>query len=330
MNKNSGKIIWTDKSPGENILHGQWASPAVAVLDGVPQVLFAGGDGWLYSFLARATEDGNARLLWKFDANPKTSKWELGGMGTRNSIISTPVVHEGRVYVAVGQDPEHGEGVGHLWCIDPTKRGDVSPELAYRKDDLDHPIPPKRIQAVVPEQGEVARPNPNSALVWHYSKFDLDGDGQVDDFYETMHRSCGTVAIKDNLLLTADISGLLHCLDATTGRPHWTYDMLAATWGSPLIVDNKVYIGDEDGDIAVFRLAADRSIAMQKLDREWHPINAFLNQDGNVEVPNMGNSVYSTPIVADNVLYIASRSHLFAIAAPEAQRRAAGQADTRP
>jgi hypothetical protein len=27
----------------------------------------------------------------------------------------------------------------------------------------------------------------------------------------------------------------------------------------------------------------------------------------------MGNSVYSTPIVADNVLYIANRTHLFAI-----------------
>ena len=28
---------------------------------------------------------------------------------------------------------------------------------------------------------------------------------------------------------------------------------------------------------------------------------------------NMGNSVYSTPIVAGNVLYIANRTHLFAI-----------------
>ena len=31
----------------------------------------------------------------------------------------------------------------------------------------------------------------------------------------------------------------------------------------------------------------------------------------------MGNSVYSTPIVADGVLYIANRTHLFAIAAEE-------------
>ena len=29
----------------------------------------------------------------------------------RNDIISTPVVYEGLVYLANGQDPEHGEGV---------------------------------------------------------------------------------------------------------------------------------------------------------------------------------------------------------------------------
>ena len=30
------------------------------------------------------------------------------------------------MYVAIGQDPEHGEGVGRLLCIDPTGTGDVT------------------------------------------------------------------------------------------------------------------------------------------------------------------------------------------------------------
>ena len=50
LDKNTGKILWTDKSPGSNILHGQWSSPSYAVLGGQPQVIFGGGDGWLYSF----------------------------------------------------------------------------------------------------------------------------------------------------------------------------------------------------------------------------------------------------------------------------------------
>src|SRR5690606_20123898 len=135
-------------------------------------------------------------------------------------IIATPVIYDDLVYVAVGQDPEHGEGDGHLWCIDPTKRGDVSPELAFNVNDLEKPIPHKRIQAVVKEEGEVARPNPNSAVVWHYGKEDLDGDGDIS-FEETMHRSIGTATIKNDILVLADFSGLVHCLDAKTGKPLW-------------------------------------------------------------------------------------------------------------
>jgi outer membrane protein assembly factor BamB len=156
------------------------------------------------------------------------------------------------VYIAVGQDPEHGEGVGHLWCIDPTKNGDVSPELAFKATDLTKPIPPRRHQAVVAEQGEVARPNPNSAAaIWHYGEFDVDGNGKID-FDETMHRSLGTPTIKNDLLYIADFSGLMHCVDAKTGVPYWTYDLLASCWSSALVVGDRVYIGDEGGTITVF------------------------------------------------------------------------------
>lgn len=303
VDKNTGEVLWTDKSPGTNILHGQWSSPTYGEIDGVPQVIFGGGDGWVYSFDPKGDGDGNSKLLWKFDANPKESEWILGGRGTRNNIIATPVIYDGLVYVAVGQDPEHQEGIGHLWCIDPTKRGDVSPELAFNSSDPDEQIPHKRIKAVVKDEGDFVRPNPNSAAVWHYSEQDSDGDGEVA-YEETMHRSCGTVAIKDNVLYIADFSGLFHCLDAKTGEQHWSYDMLAQCWGSPLIVDGKVYIGDEDGQVAIFKHSADPNVAMKDDGGEMVPFY------GEIE---MGNSVYSTPIVADNVLYISNRTHLFAI-----------------
>ena len=305
MNKNTGEVFWTDASPGENVLHGQWSSPTAAVLGDEPQVIFGGGDGWIYSFRADQGTDGQPQLLWKFDANPKTSKWIVGGRGTRNNIIATPVVHDGLVYVAVGQDPEHGEGVGHLWCLDPTKRGDVSSELAMKiEGDRRVPIPHRRLQAVIEEEGEVAVDNPNSAVVWHYSQFDQNGDGQFD-FEEQMHRSCGTVAIQDDVLYISDFSGLFHCLNAKTGKVHWTYDMFAQAWGSPLIVDGKVFIGDEDGDVSIFPLTANREEAITVTeDDEPKPALGEIN---------MRNSVYSTPIVANGTLFIANKTHLFAI-----------------
>ncbi|HJQ82031.1 MAG TPA: PQQ-binding-like beta-propeller repeat protein [Lacipirellulaceae bacterium] len=306
MNKDTKDILWTDKSPGLNILHGQWSSPAYGEFNGVAQVLFAGGDGWLYSFAPEGDGKGNGKLLWKFDCNPKTSFYTVSGKATRNHLIGTPVVYEGLVYVAVGEDPEHGEGVGHLWCIDPSKfvdGRDVSPELAFNSKDPNTPIAHKRLQAVVEEEGDFARANPNTAAVWHYSQVDRNGNGKME-FEETMHRTVGSVVIKDDILYIADFSGLFHCLDAKTGKPHWTYDMLSATWGSPLVVDGKVYIGDEDGDVAIFRHSADPKVAMKGEEGDMTPHYGEIN---------MGNSVYSTPIVAGNVLYIANKSHLFAI-----------------
>jgi outer membrane protein assembly factor BamB len=139
--------------------------------------------------------------------------------------------------------------------------------------------------------------------VWQFSEQDQNDDGEID-FEETMHRSCGTVAIKDDILYIADFSGLFHCLDAKTGKVLWHYDMLAQVWGSPLIVEDKVYIGDEDGQVAIFRHSGDPNVAMKDDGGEMVPYY------GEVE---MGNSVYSTPIVADNTLFIANRTHLFAI-----------------
>lgn len=302
MDKNSGKVLWTDGSPGKNILHGQWSSPSVGIFDGVPQALFAGGDGILYSFRADAGENGSPELLWKFDCNPKTSEWILGGQGTRNNIIATPVAYDGLVYIAVGQDPEHGEGDGHLWCIDPTKRGDISPTLAMKIEDGKRvPIPHRRIQAVEEENGEVEVDNPNSGVVWHYSMLDSNGDSEFD-FEEKMHRSIGTCAIKDNVLYVADFSGLVHCLDAKgtkDGKPilHFTYDMLAQSWGSPLIADGHVYIGDEDGEVAIFRFGSGNN----------QPIDEIY----------MGSSVYSTPVAANETIYISTKDKLFAIGLPK-------------
>ncbi|MEZ6066856.1 MAG: PQQ-binding-like beta-propeller repeat protein [Planctomycetaceae bacterium] len=200
---------------------------------------------------------------------------------------------------------EHGEGIGNLWCINPTKAtdgSDVSPSFAIDKDG--NPVKHRRLQAADPEAGETTKANPDTAAIWHYSTVDSNGNGKIE-FEETMHRSCGTVAIKDDILYIADFSGLFHCLNLKEMSEHkdefgipcpkvvWTYDMFAAAWGSPLIVEGRVYIGDEDGDIAIFDHGSE----------DGEPI---------AEV-NMENSVYSTPIVANDILYISNKDTLFAI-----------------
>jgi outer membrane protein assembly factor BamB len=297
LDKKTGKLVWADNSPGGNILDGQWSSPAYAVIGGVPQVVFPGGDGWLYSFnanggSARKDEGGECRrpeLLWKFDCNPKESRWKNSPSSDRSNLIATPVICGDRVYIATGQDPEAGEGPGRLWCIDATKRGDVSPEIVFDKDGK--PAPPRRNIACDKSLGETTKPNSKSAAIWCYTGFDANGDGKVD-FKETMHRTLSMAAVKDDLLVVTDITGLVHCLDATTGKPYWTHDLMSIVWGSPCIADGKIFIGDEDGDVVVFELSKELKV---------------------LSTNPCGSPIYTTPVAVGDTLYIATKEQLIAV-----------------
>lgn len=297
IRRDNGEVVWTDNSPGKNVLHGQWSSPTYGELAGVQQVLFGGGDGWLYAFEASG-DNGKSKLLWKFDCNPKKSRYALRG-ATRNHVIGTPVIYDGLVYVAVGEDPEHLEGEGHLWCIDPSKRGDVSPTLVFNAAQPDQPIEHKRLQACVEADGDFERDNPNSAAVWHY------GGQDIEENELAMHRAVGSVVIKQDLLFIADQTGVFHCLNAKTGDVHWAYHMESESWASPMIVNDRVYIGDSDGDITIFRCAAE----MEKLGEVY-----------------MESACFTSPIVANNTLFIANRNRLYAIQ-EGAQAESVGESD---
>jgi len=313
LDKRTGKILWTDNSASKNVQHANWGSPAVGLFAGVPQVIFGGGDGWVYSFHADQWQDGKPILLWKFDGNAKDAVLELGGRGTRNEPIALPVIYDGLVYFTMGQDPEHGEGLGDLWCIDPTRRGDVSPRLVVCGEDRQSIVPHRREKAFDPASCEAVIDNPNSAVVWHYRERDRNGDGKLD-FEEVFHRSISSVVVKNDVLFAVDFSGLAHCLHAKTGRLFWTCDLLAAAWTTPLVIGDQVYITDEDGDITMFRLHPDPLLSTKWTPSKDPPL--FGSREPLYEI-NMGNSIYSTPAFANGVLYVAAKDHLFAIAGPQ-------------
>ncbi len=235
IDRTTGKLVWEDNSVGDRILHGQWSTPAAGDIGGVQQVVHAQGDGWV-----RGYEASSGKKLWEFDTNPKESLWPK----TRNEVISTPVIFENVVYISNGQDPEHGEGVGHAYAIDGTKRGDIT----------------------------------DTGRIWHFDK---------------IRRSISTAAIKDGLIYLADFSGFLHCLDLKTGKPYWTHDMFAAIWGSPMLIGDKVYLGDEDGDVAVIEHGKTFKLVSEQ---------------------NMGSSVYATAVPANGMLFIMNRNQLYALA----------------
>ncbi len=206
---------------GKLLMHGQWSNPVYAEPKGKPMVIFPGGDGWLYAFNPK-----NGDLLWKFDCNPKDAFYKLGPEATRNDFIATPVIWEDRLYIAVGQDPEHKTGVGHLWCVDITK----TPMNADKDVSPDHK---------------------ESALVWHFGGLVPPGAPGKRPYY--FGRSLSTCAVHDGLCYAADLNGYLVCLDARTGGIHWEHSTKSQVWSSPLWADGKVYLGNDDGTMFVFR-----------------------------------------------------------------------------
>ncbi len=253
IDKHTGKVVWSDNAPtaklvaaqkgggkpnlramvnkGDLLMHGQWSSPVYAEPNGRPMVIFPGGDGWLRGF-----DPANGRLLWKFDCNPKSAVYELSPKATRNNFVATPVVWQNKLYVGVGEDPEHWKGVGHLWCIDLTKKpANADMDLSPVDDNFD----PK------------AAVNKNSGLVWHYGGFITPEPKKGRKYH--FGRTLSTCAVYEGLLYTADLDGHFYCIDALTGDLNYEHDMKTETWSSPYWVDGHVYIGNEDGQILVFK-----------------------------------------------------------------------------
>ncbi|HXG12027.1 MAG TPA: PQQ-binding-like beta-propeller repeat protein [Gemmataceae bacterium] len=238
VDKKTGELKWKSNLPGDRIMEGQWANPAYAEVGGKGQVIFPGGDGWLYSF-----EAVTGKLVWKFDCNPKKSVYKPGGGGDRNYLVATPVVYDNKVYIGVGQNPEFLTGEGHFWCIDITKTGDVSPV----NDNFDPQAPANKNSALVWHYGGSIRPKPPRGRSYHFG------------------RTISTAAVHDGLVYVTDGDGFLYCFDARTGQKYWEHDFLAGVWSSPCWIDGKVYIGTDDGTVYIFAAGKQKNL-IHKID----------------------------------------------------------------
>jgi outer membrane protein assembly factor BamB len=146
-------------------------------------------------------------------------------------------------------------------------------------------VSPKSLKADDPE-------NQGSALVWAFGGpiEPAPKRGRTSFFGRTI----STCSVAAGFVFAAEEQGYMHCLDAKTGKRLWEYDFKASVWGSPYFVDGKVYIGTEDGELVIFEAAKDLKV-INKVD--------------------MADTVHSTPVVANGVMYIATKSKLYAIAA---------------
>ncbi len=263
FHKNTGKVIWQDNSPKKTMQDGEWASPLVLEIAGRGQVIAPQGDGWVRSFDAET-----GKLIWKFDTNPKGVTW--GFSGTANAVLASPV-YDGRcVYVGNGRNPILSGGAeAWLYCIDPTKKGDLSPEVDHGEGKTEA--------------------NPNSGMIWRFGGRDIKA---VKKGRRLLFGGLYTsVAVCDGLVIANEPSGYVHCLDARTGRRHWVHDVKSDLLSSPLIVDGRIFI-TTDVDVHILALAKEKQVL------------ATIEMDA---------AVWTSPVFANGVLYLATDRTLYAI-----------------
>jgi outer membrane protein assembly factor BamB len=235
-------------------------------------------------------------------------------------------VYKDKIYIGTGQDPEHLEGIGHFWCIDPAgKEGDISPDLVTDNSKF----PP------------ATKPNPNSAVVWHYGGNDTRPYSKRDYVFS---RTMSTACIVDDIVYIGELAGYVQCLDAKTGKKYWQWDTKSNIWGSCYYVDGKVIVANEDGDMYIFKhdkapevldeiavgsaaaveaekkAKADkkedadaRKAARDAYDEAVAKVREKVKDKYLLQKVEVGSPIRSTPVVANGVLYVMTENALYAV-----------------
>jgi outer membrane protein assembly factor BamB len=261
LDKKTGRLAAVDDVLiAPRMLHGQWSSPALGQVGGKTLVFFGGGNGICYAFGA-PSRGGDMpvflKKVWSCDCDPPEYKACGGmdmilhyGLGDRrrsdslnkagdgtfvgmSEIIATPVFHQGRVYVAIGRDPEHGRGRGALWCIDASKTGDITETgRVWCYQGLDRSLSTVSIADGLLYVSDVAG-----------RLHCLDAEtGKVQWVHETNSKVWGSTLVADGKIYMPTDKGLFVLAAGKEARPLGKINLGAPMWASPVAANGVLYV----------------------------------------------------------------------------------------
>lgn len=255
LDARTGKLLAAEASGiSSRTFASNWSSPSYGKVGGQEMVFFGGGDGWVYAF----------------DPTP-------GAAGPDG----VPVLREIWRFDANPAARRVREGK-------PAKYGTNEGPSEVVATPVFHE---GRVYAIVGQNPENGQGKGCLSCIDPTKTGDITATGAIWRF-EKIERSLSTPAISGDLLFVADIIGMLYCIDIKTGQPLWKHDTQGEAWGSALVADGKVYIGNQTGEVTC--LAATREL--KELGKS-----------------TFETSVLSSPITANDVLFISSEKFLYAI-----------------
>jgi outer membrane protein assembly factor BamB len=327
INAVSGKILWSKAVPGKraHIHNRNTLASGTPASDG-ERVYLAVWDGKDLSLVAY---DFNGELAWSHDLGPFVSQHGAG---------HSPIVQDGRVFIADDQDRSavllafDARSGKPLWRVE---------RKAYRAC-YSTPfvrLTPAGPELVVGSTGGVDAYDPQTGnAIWHcdwsFARMPLrtvaspvagaglvfanagDGDGSRDTIAlrpgGNGSGSKGAVVWQDrksfpyvpcmltqgDYLFTVTDAGVAACHRALTGERVWSERLGSPVTASPVLVNGRVYATGEDGQVYVFAASTTYKLLAK---------NA------------LGEPVAATPAVADGRLYFRGNENLICIGKVPAQ-----------
>jgi outer membrane protein assembly factor BamB len=321
----TGKVRWTNTVPGSKaVIHKKntFASPTPAT-DGkrVYALIWDGRNIALHAY----DLDGNP--AWKTD---------LGAFKSQHGAGHSPIVHEGKVYLANDQD---GTAAVVALEADTGKVAWRAPRPAFRTCYstpfiLDNPADGPEL--LVGSTAGLTAYDPKTGAEnwnWHWAftgmalrtvaspvaangiLFANSGDGSGARASVAVRVGARGQDTGGNLLwqqkrdlpyvpcflthgdylYSVTDDGFAACREARTGRVVWSERLGEDVTASPLLIDGKVYVCGNDGNVYVF--AAEPT---------YRPL----------ATNSVGEPISATPAVADGRLFVRGKDHLFCIGKP--------------
>ena len=93
-------------------------------------------------------------------------------------------------------------------------------------------------------------------------------------------------------------------METATGKPLWANDIKGEVWASPLVADGKVFLGTRSGQFLVFAAGREKRLLSDV---------------------KLGAPISATATAANGTLYVATMTHLHAVARSGADGESTGK-----
>jgi outer membrane protein assembly factor BamB len=243
LNKKTGTLVGEDGSgASEYALHAAWSSLTFGTINNKEMLFWGGTDGYCYGYHNKTVKDEDGyelyQPLWKVDCNEPSYRKDKAGKKIPyatppgpSELIGTPVLYKNKIYCAIGQDPEHGDGVGRLSCID-AKNGDV----LWKYTEVGRTISTVSVADDLVYIAEYA------GLIHCLDAI----TGELYWTHDSFSRIWGSTLVVDGKVILGNEDGDILIMDHGKSKPKVeAIDMGAPVYSSPVVSNGTLYIGTQ-------------------------------------------------------------------------------------